>query len=90
MKSGKIVFGLILLLVAIYLAFLMDTESMGAKFIGGGILAILGIGSIIAAFVGKKEAPKSEEPQAPASQEATAAPEVPEVPKEESSEPKEE
>ena len=52
MNAGKIVFGLILLVVAAYLMIFM--ESVGARFFGGGILAVLGLASVITGFIKKK------------------------------------
>jgi len=49
MDIGKIVFGAILLLVAVYLFIAM--EGLAARLIGGGIVAILGIASIVKAFI---------------------------------------
>ena len=58
MKKGKIVVGAILILIAVWLAFISPTSSVGAKFLGGGIVAIIGISSIVSGSM--KEGPKKE------------------------------
>ena len=43
MSSGKIILGIILILVAIWMFIWMPTESLWAKYLGGAIVAIIGI-----------------------------------------------
>ena len=58
MKARKIIVGLILIVIAVYL--FIATESFAARFIGGGIVAILGLASVLAGLVGKGEVKKEE------------------------------
>ena len=43
MSSGKIILGIILILVAIWMFIWMPTESLWLKYLGGAIVAIIGI-----------------------------------------------
>ena len=51
MDIRKIVLGAILLVIAVYLFIAM--EGLAARLVGGGIVAILGIASIVSAFIKK-------------------------------------
>lgn len=69
MRSGKIVVGLILIAVAIYLFMFMESPS--AKYLGAAIVGILGLAAVIKGIVlkggsccGVKSAPKENKPQA--------------------------
>jgi len=52
MKSGKIVWGAILVVVALYLIIFLTSPA--ARFIGGGVILILGIASIVGGLSKKK------------------------------------
>ena len=51
MRSGKIVIGLILIVVAVYLFMFM--EGSAAKYLGAAIVGILGLAAVIKGFVSK-------------------------------------
>lgn len=53
MHVGKIVWGAILILIALYLIIFLTNPA--ARFIGGGIVAILGLASLITGLMKKKE-----------------------------------
>ena len=49
MSTGKIIIGAILIVIAIYL--FISIESFAGRFVGGGILAILGLAEIITGII---------------------------------------
>ena len=67
MNTGKIMIGAIVLLVAVWLAFINPTNSLTARFLGGGIVGIVGIFIIISGF--KKEGSKKKQEQTEQKQE---------------------
>jgi len=63
MKTGKIFLGVIFLLVAAYIIFYVPGSA--AKILGGGVLVLLGIITLIPGFKKCKDKP-AEEPEAEA------------------------
>jgi predicted tellurium resistance membrane protein TerC len=62
MKIGKIVVGLILIAVAIWMAAGMETDNAMVKYLGGGIVAIIGIALVAKALMKKKGAAPTKAP----------------------------
>jgi len=68
MVNNKVIFGTIILIVAIYLLIFMDSPA--ARFLGGGILAVIGLGSILNGFMQKEKpnVPKTPPTETPPSE----------------------
>jgi putative Mn2+ efflux pump MntP len=54
MNTGKLMVGAIVIAVAVWMMFLMPTDSPTAKYLGGTIVAIVGVAMLIEGFKKKK------------------------------------
>jgi putative Mn2+ efflux pump MntP len=54
MNNGKLVIGAVLLLVGLWMFFTLD--NMAARWIGGGIIIILGVAQLMAGYKGGEKA----------------------------------
>ncbi|MBU1131052.1 hypothetical protein KJ840_02885 [Patescibacteria group bacterium] len=59
MINGKVLFGIIVLIVGIWILFSMDNPT--ARYLGGGIVTVVGLAMLINGFLKKPQPPQNQQ-----------------------------